>query len=709
MSKRPTDGNKKAKVKSTSGAKGGPSTSRGMKYQITLAVDHTLVNISSSLFAFNKDRYLQIEPRVLASGIITSFDLGFYPDDLWVEAKLEPTRNDIEEWLIHVAVGGKSSPSRKFHLVYHKGAGSHLNQIRKLIRLAKEANGDAELFNALCAAESVSNEDKFLEILGQEAHDLLRRVELEQVPEYILEADVELRARLIAGESGGKRLREYLFSKLYSAAPHRSTLSIKELVSEARQLGVQFQQPSEIDTQDLSALCKASLIIMQACSAGIPLQVISSALGSSESEVALGLEELRVANVVSLDHGLWTLKPMELKITSPDAPATLSRALSTLLAFIYSSEANTNLRTYVRNVISLAKECMLSDPKLVAAVFTKLDKRLKRLGNKRLVWFVADLSIQACRSIRDRDNDVVEFEARSLICGTSWAFQRLHKLEKARVDAHESYKLAQYIGSGRTLAFCLKCLGRLCRMEAEGMPSGDERHVKLRESIGLLEEAIDKFAQLADVGPTDPEVGDCYSLLGRTYLELKDLPNARAAIAKAYELITDETSKDYIDLVILNGDFEVANGNRGSAAREYDRALQISNSADPEISEMRARAFLQKGSNAEAQGKKETAGAAYQAASEIWTSLQDEEFAARASWKKIRLSEGLSNNSLKQMEREAIRVRVEAVKLYNERVQQTGKATLARRKDPSATYWEQLMKQAKERLAKQVDGSDTKW
>lgn len=83
-----------------------------------------------------------------------------------MEAKLEPTRNDIEEWLNHVAVGGKSSPSRKFHLVYHKGAGSHLNQIRKLIRLAKEANGDAELFNALCTGEGVSNEDKFLEILG---------------------------------------------------------------------------------------------------------------------------------------------------------------------------------------------------------------------------------------------------------------------------------------------------------------------------------------------------------------------------------------------------------------------------------------------------------------------------------------------------------------------------------------------------------------
>jgi len=124
---------------------------------------------------------------------------------------------------------------------------------------------------------------------------------------------------------------------------------------------------------------------------------------------------------------------------------------------------------------------------------------------------------------------------------------------------------------------------------------------------------------------------------------------------------------------------------------------------------MRARAFLQKGSNEEAQGKKEAAGASYQAASEIWTSLQDEEFAARAAWRKIRLSEGLSSNSLKRLEGEAIRVRVEAVKLYNERVQQTGKGTLARRKDPSATYWEQLIKQAKERLAKQVDGSDTKW
>jgi tetratricopeptide (TPR) repeat protein len=708
MSKR-TQGNTKAKKTSTSGAKGGPSTSRGMNYQITLAVYHALVNISRSLYAFNKDRYLQIEPRVLASGEITSFDLGFYPDDLWVEAKLEPTRDDIVEWLRHVVVGEDTSSSRKFQLVFHKGAGPHLNQIRKLIRLAKEANGDAAVFNGLCTAEGVSADDKFLDILGQEGYRLLGRMQLEQVPEYILESDVELKARLIAGDAGGLRLREYLFTKFHGAAPNRTTLSIKELIIEARERGVQFQQPSEIDTRELSALCRSALIVMQACSAGIPTQVISSALGSSESDVTLGLEELRVANIVSLDDGSWALKPMEWKVSSTDAPITLSRALSSLVTFIRTSEGSTRLGKHVRNVISLAQECMLSDPKLVAGVFTDLDKQLKRLGNKRLVWLVADLSRQASRSIRNRENDIVECEARSLICGTSWALQRLHKLEKARVDAHEALKLAEYIGSGRTMAFCLKCLGRLCRMEAEAMANGEEKRLKLQESIRLLEEAIEKFAQLDDVGPTDPEVGDCHSLLGRTYLELKDLNSSRAAIVKAYDLITDETSKDYIDLVILNGDFEVANGDRRSAGDQYDRALQISKSTDPEISEMRARAFLQKGSNEEAQGKRESAISAYQGAAKIWTSLQDEEFAARATWKRMRLSEGLSNNSLKRLEAEPTRVRVEAVNVYNERVQETGKATLARRKEPSATYWEQLIKEAKQRLAKQVDGSDTKW
>jgi hypothetical protein len=57
-------------------------------------------------------------------------------------------------------------------------------------------------------------------------------------------------------------------------------------------------------------------------------------------------------------------------------------------------------------------------------------------------------------------------------------------------------------------------------MEAKQMTKGQEKTAKLHESVALLKEAIERFCRLTEFGPDDPEVGDCFSLLGRTYLEL---------------------------------------------------------------------------------------------------------------------------------------------------------------------------------------------
>jgi hypothetical protein len=59
-------------------------------------------------------------------------------------------------------------------------------------------------------------------------------------------------------------------------------------------------------------------------------------------------------------------------------------------------------------------------------------------------------------------------------------------------------------------------------MEAEITHDKDRRDANLRQSIALLEEAIDRFSKIEKFGPMDAEVGDCYSLLGRTYLTSKN-------------------------------------------------------------------------------------------------------------------------------------------------------------------------------------------
>jgi tetratricopeptide (TPR) repeat protein len=325
------------------------------------------------------------------------------------------------------------------------------------------------------------------------------------------------------------------------------------------------------------------------------------------------------------------------------------------------------------------------------------------------------LSIEAARitvlpRVKERETDMVEAEARALICGTSWAFQRLHKISEARIAADQSFSLARDVGLDRTLAFCLKCRGRLCRMEAEAMASGESRTSKLHESIGLLQEAVEKFGTLSDFGLDHPEVGDCYSLMGRTYLELRDSQAARSAIAQAYERIFDHSSKDYIDLLILNGDFEALRGDRQAAQRLYQQALDINPGGDLEISEMRARAHFQLAINYEADGDLQTAGAVYESAADIWSQLHDEEFAARAAWNRIRVQGLISKNALSVLtkETESMRVRVDAVRIHLERVKEAGRA-VGRREEPPLNYWKQLIRLAKQRVASRADRIEAEW
>ena len=118
------------------------------------------------------------------------------------------------------------------------------------------------------------------------------------------------------------------------------------------------------------------------------------------------------------------------------------------------------------NAIGLAKLCQSEDPELVSALFWKLDKLLKRTGNKRLVLEVANLSLAAARR-PPRTEAKTKGKAVALICGRAWVYQRIGRLGKAREDGERSLKIGEDVGWLRNSAFCLKCLGRLYRMEAE--------------------------------------------------------------------------------------------------------------------------------------------------------------------------------------------------------------------------------------------------
>lgn len=710
MSRRSPSKQKRKPV--VSGAKGGPSTSRGMNYQVDFAVEQTLDYISRSLCAPHRVWEVTLEPRVSALDGLTNWDVGFNPENKLFEIKIKPTRDDLVDWVKRVACDAGATSGRSYDLVYSKGAGKHLDELERLIRIANEGNGSGEEFISKLKAEGVKAEDPYLKALGKEPQELFKAMSIDQVPEYQLKTNIEFRARQLAGEDGGRRLREFLFTKFHKAVPRRQVFVVEGLIEEARGQGIEFRPPPSSETSDISSRASAALVIMQACKVGIPAKVIASALNSSESEIETELRDLTDRHIVTLDgEHLWCMKPLATPITIRDAQTLFAKALSSLLSFIDSLPNGTSIRPHVANIISLSKKCRGSDPDLVAKVFSRLDRKLKRIGNKRLVWFVANLSIKACRSIRDPDRSVSEAEAQALICGTSWAFQRLHKIDKARVDANEAYQLALNIRLDRSLAYCVKCRGRLCRMEAEQMPNGEAKTVRLKESVALLLEAIDRFSHLAEFGPEDPEVGDCYSLLGRTHLVLGELSEADVALQRAGLLIVDESSKDFIDLELLKADVEAFKGNRHVAGQLLDRAIAISVAADPEISEMRARAFFKRGENRESVGDRVGASSDYRSAKWIWESLQDEQFAAVAAWEETRIGQSLSKDSLALLINACpdVRVRVEAVSLHNEELQSLGQRTVARRREPSKGYWLQIVKRARERVAMRGERSETEW
>src|SRR5438132_1698392 len=103
---------------SVSGATGGPSTGHGMNYQIDYAVYRALDVISRSLWAPHKQWTIRIEPRAVSPEGFTRWDLAIDPPEELIEVKLNPTRQDILDWLDRVQQGRGSSSERAFTLVY---------------------------------------------------------------------------------------------------------------------------------------------------------------------------------------------------------------------------------------------------------------------------------------------------------------------------------------------------------------------------------------------------------------------------------------------------------------------------------------------------------------------------------------------------------------------------------------------------------------
>ena len=143
-----------------------------------------------------------------------------------------------------------------------------------------------------------------------------------------------------------------------------------------------------------------------------------------------------------------------------------------------------------------------------------------------------------------------------------------------------------------------------------------------KDSVQYLREAISLFDNLDD----DREVGDCYSLLGRTYLSTGNVSTARECVEEAMRLI-DADSKDYLDLRILEGDICLETGRDAKALEAFEEVIDLTSEADYQTSEIVARAHRQKAKTLMRMDRNADAELAFAEAQRIWEHYEEDSLA----------------------------------------------------------------------------------
>ena len=405
--------------------------------------------------------------------------------------------------------------------------------------------------------------------------------------------------------------------------------------------------PGEVEVMALLHLCPDPL----------PLEVVGGVSGKEITEVARTLQRSVQNASLTIEKDVVRLAARTGDGISSPSRSVVRSALEAALHFV-KNHPDAAGRAQVMNVVALAKTADIhAAPVEVAHTFRTIQSLLKASGNKRLVLEVARRSIEASKAL-GRGREQVKDEAVACICGISWVYQRTGRLAEALVEAERSLELGRAIHWDRNTAFCNKCLGRLKRMESECAQDPRRRVALHRDSVELLREAIVSFTKLE----LESEVGDCYSLLARTYLVVGDWEATRAAIREADQRLVDSTKKDYLDLNIVKGDL-MLHTNRRSAASIYTEVLTTRQGEDDaQKSEILARAYLHHGRVRSVLGDSGGAFSDFQQAAKIWDALEDPA-ADSAHWEIERTATWVDREAEELLNAQPVGVRVRAARI----------------------------------------------
>ncbi len=675
-----------------SGAVGGPATGAGLDYQVDFATFQALDRISRALVNPIEDGEISIEPRVVAPAGITCWDVRVAPPDTLTEAKLKPKREEIVEWLDRVERGANQGGDRCFQLFYGRGAPPVLSAIERLCRIAVEADGDHAKFTSLVALERTSAFDLVLSHLKTDPHRSLLRLQITPFDPAALHRDIQLLLRVLVREPHRDRLYNLLFTKFHKGLEGRLTFRVRDLLAEAKSAGIDFFPPPTFEPEKLEPVLLGAFFILQSCEIGLPEEILAAGLDCTVGDLNACLSRNLGCKLLAHHDGLWAVTPFQPRLLRHHGAALFDRVVRHLLEFIRANRKNPAGWRQVPNVIALAKLCQTEYPEPVASLFGILDKLLKRTGNKRLVLEVSNLSLAAAHQVH-RTEALAKGEAVALVCGRSWVYQRVGRLQEARAEGEKSLKLGREIGWDRNTAFCLKCIGRIFRMEAEqaGQDASAAKQL-IQSSIEYLTQAVAFFPLVTELHENDrtAEVGDCYSLLGRTYLVACDARKAKAAAVEAVHHITDTTSKDYADLQILLGDLEFTD--KTAAVHYYDEAIRMAGTADAERSEIAARAWFQK-------GLATRSSSCFDNAAKIWDQLEEDDNADKARWEAMLATGRVSSGTAAVLGKESPSVRIEAIRLHEAQLANLGRGSRGRRSEPDKNYWSELLPDARKNVA----------
>ena len=497
------------------------------------------------------------------------------------------------------------------------------------------------------------------------------------IPVVLNQADVDHIPSLLKGATYYDLSTESGYRELHRALTNQPRVSRPPLGTVSRRLP--HLDASESNVSALLSLCPDPL----------PIEVVARVIGREASQVPTALKRLVQIGFLKIEETTVSLVDRSADHIPNPSIRLVTLALGAALNFI-TGHRNATRRAQMMNVVKLAMTADIQTASVqVSSTFRIIQSYLKSSGNKHLVLNIARRSIEASK-VEGRGRERVKDEAIAIICGVSWVYQRTGRLSAALTHAEHSLSLGSAIHSDRNTAFCHKCIGRLKRMESEAALDADRKSRLLEESVERLRKAIHGFSKLewAD------EVGDCYSLLARTYLEADNIKAANEAIVESEKRLVNPNNKDYLDLQIVKGDL-MTHISHKSAESIYTEVLAARTSEkDAQNSEIMARAYLQRGRVRSAIGDKKKALVDFTAAAKIWNELEDPA-ADVAHWEIERNADWMDKEATRLLEGEPIGVRVRAVQIVSDALAARPDGTSYRRKVPRA-YLEGVIGRAKE-------------